>query len=198
MHFGKRECLQQKINHKDSGQTEWVIGMFFILILSVVLYTQLRIASFQVTGMYLEDALAASDLASALIDVEAYGKTRKVWIPDAQASYQIYREAVRENLGLDEAWVCTDSTLIDGQVEIADYVIYNVDGNLVTMQRLDASGNICEQYTAARRSMRAPNGLPIEKTGIYSEIRFPVRGPFGITFWAHKGKLVDIAVEEGD
>ena len=196
MNLWKRGYLQRNIERKDCGQAEWVTGMFFLLILSILLHTQLQIASWQTTGMYLEDALAASNLASALIDLGEYGRTNLILVEDPEEAYRIYLEAVKENLQLDEQWLCENKTLISGQVEIVDYVVYNVKKGNVYASRVGTGGYVTESWSGGVGTVRAPDGNVIEHTGIYSEIRFPVRGFLGIEIPAHKGKLVDIVGKE--
>ena len=195
MHLRRRDLQRQNIEQKDSGQVEWVTGLFWILMLSILLCTQLQISSWRTTGMYMEDALAASNLASALIDLEEYGKTNKVLIPDPEEAYVIYLDAIRDNLQLDGQWECENKALISGPVEIADYIVYNVDGDRIYADRVGSNGMVIETWSGEMGRLAAPNGVAIEHTWIYSEIQFPVQGFLGVTVSAHKGKLVDIAAE---
>lgn len=193
----QKNLRQKNLRQKDRGQVEWVTGLFFLLMLGILMCTWVQLASWRATADYLEDALAASNLASALIDVEEYGKTHKVCIRDASAAFSVYREAVRENLQLDEAWECSNQGLISGPVEIVDYVIYNVDGNQVEAVRVVGSGQPAERWCGERGNLRTPNGVPVEYTGVYSEICFSVEGFLGVTVEARKGKFVDIVAGEG-
>ena len=195
MRFGRRGLQRLNISKKDNGQAEWVTGLFWVLILSILLCSQLQIASWHTTGMYMEDALAASNLASALIDIREYGKTHKVHIPDVEQAYAIYLDALRENLQLDEQWECVNKGLISGSVEVVDYVIYNVDQNVVMASRVGQGGSVTEAWSGEKGVITAPDGSVVEHTGIYSEIAFPVHGFPGIAVQAHKGKLVDIVAE---
>lgn len=199
----KREgCQQRNINSrqsiKDQGQIEWVVGPFFVLLLGILAYTQLQLASWRSTAAYLEDALAASNLAAALIDVKEYGKTNKVCIHDEEMAYSIFLDAVQDNLQLDAEWECANPALISGPVEIMDFVIYNVDKNKIEAVRVGANGLVKERWKGTLGQLRAPNGVLVEHTGIYSEISFPVEGFGGMTVQAHKGKLVDIVSVKGD
>lgn len=185
------------INEKDSGQVEWVSGLFFLLVLAIVLYTRLQLASWSSTAVYMEDALAASNLASALIDLEEYGKTHKVCVEDEKAALAVYKEALKTNLGLDEQWKCMNESLITGPVEIVNYTIYNVTGQQVESIRLGVTGEVLERRTDTVGTVCAPNGSVVEHTGIYSEIKFSVKGFPGMLVEARKGKLVDIVAKEG-
>lgn len=195
MRLRKRRCLLQSIRRKDCGQAEWASGLFYILIMGIVMYTQLQLAAWRSVSAYLEDALAASNLASALIDMEEYGKSHKVIISDASDAYGIYLDAVRDNMGLDEQWECINNGLFTGPVEIVDYIIYNVDGQKVDAFRVGKDGRVSGQWSGQLHAVKAPNGIVVECTGVYSEIQFPVQGFLGIEVQAHKGKLVDIVSE---
>lgn len=198
MNLRKEGCPRLNINGKDRGQAEWVAGLFFLLILSVLMAAQLKLAAWRHAAVYLEDALAASNLASALIDVEEYGRSHAVLIADVSTAYAVYLDAVRDNLQLNGQWECGNQSLIAGPVEIVDYVIYNVRGEQVDAVRVARDGTISERQSGVRGVVKAPNGVTVECTGIYSEIQFPVEGFPGVTVQAHKGKLVDIVSEEGE
>ncbi len=188
---------RQNIEETESGQLEWVTGLFFILFLGILLCGILQLDVFRASAAYLEDALAASNLASAVIDVEEYGRTHKVVIADASDAYRIYLDAVQDNLGLNEEWECANRDLIAGPVEIANYIVYNVVGERVDAVRVGAGGQKTQILSGVKGMMKAPNGVVVEHTGVYSEIRFLVKGFPGMTIQAHKGKLVDIVSEEG-
>lgn len=192
----REEFPLQNIKAKDRGQVEWAMGMYVVIVLGIMMYTQLQLAAWDATADYLEDALAASNLAAALIDVEEYGKSHRAFIGDASFVFDIYRDAVRENLQLNQSWECANQTLISGPVEITDFVIYNVDGDHVEATRLNVAGQVLEQWSGESGILKAPNGVSVEHTGIYSEIQFQVRGFLGICVDAHKGKLVDIVSED--
>lgn len=197
MNLRKDVCQRQNTDGKDRGQVEWVAGLFFLLMLGILMYTQLQLAEWRAASDYLEDTLAAANLASALIDVEEYGRTHKVIIADASEAYRIYLDAVKDNLGLNEEWECANRDLIAGPVEIADYIVYNVKGERVDAVRVGADGQKTQILSGVKGMMKAPNGVVVEHTGVYSEIRFLVKGFPGMTIQAHKGKLVDIVAKEG-
>ena len=175
---------------KKQGQTEWVLGMFFLLFLVVMFSTQLQTELYRTSSAYLEDALAASNLASAVIDLEEYGISHAIQIEDPMEAYCRFREALETNLQLTEEWVNT-SGVISGRVEVETYLIFNVKDEEVTIYQVADNGVVWEQQ-GSLGSVWAPNGVLVESTGIYSEISFPVQGMFGMVTEARKGKLVDI------
>lgn len=179
----------------ESGQVEWVTGVFFLLFLGILLCAFLQLEIFRSSSRYLEDALAASNLASAVIDVEEYGISHRVRIGDAKEAYERYRTAVKGNLNLDEAWECAGRSMISGPVRVVNYTVYNVSGNDVEISCFDEAGQLT-QWQEQLGSAEAPNGKVIENTGVYSEIKYRVEGMLGVETEAHKGKLVDIVAEE--
>lgn len=179
---------------RKQGSIQWVTGLFFLLFLMILLCAEVQLDVYRASSLYLEDALAASNLASAVIDIEEYGISHTVQIANATEAYERYKDAVKENLGLNESWECANSALISGAVTIEKYIIYNVEKEIVNIFHVSGNGGIrAEQGVLG--NVTAPNGVPIETTGIYSEISFPVKGLFGITVQAHKGNLADIVAE---
>lgn len=191
-----RNCANplRKISVKsDEGQIGFCVSLFFLLFLSVLLATQLQLEQVRASDAYLQDALAASGLACALIDIREYGSTHEVRILDVQEAYRQYCRSLRANLGLDENWQCANRHLISGAVRLENYTVYNVQGDEVEIHSIDHG----REETAKGRlgAVRAPNGQIIEHTGIYSEISYPLKGVLGLTVQARKGKLVDIVGE---
>ena len=110
MKFMKKEYLQRKT--RERGQASWVLGLFLILFLAILLCMQLQVALYRESAMYMEDALALSNLASAVIDIEEYGITQKVLITDPEQAYERYCHALRENLGLDNHFMAQNRRMI--------------------------------------------------------------------------------------
>lgn len=200
MKYGKREYRLPKTENRqetekaESGQVSWVLGLFLILFLAILLYMQLQLAMYKASARYLEDALALSNLASAVIDIREYGSTHKVHITDQEQAYAGYCSAVRENLGLNENYEAVSHKLISGKVEIRNYIIYNVTGTKVQVWERNGDGRILE-WEGTLGEVRTPGGQTIENTGVYSEITYPVEGFLGITVTAEKSKLVDVVSE---
>lgn len=182
LHPGFRRC---------EGYIGFISGLFLMLFLAVVLCTNLQVESFRASALYLEDALAASNLASAVIDLQEYGISHVVTIADPLAAYQLYCDAVRGNLGLNDQWEGSNQALIAGRVTVESYIVYNVGQDCVTVHIVDPAGGIYS-WQGALGAVTAPSGQVVENTGVYSEISFPVKGIFGMEVIAHKGKLVDI------
>ena len=167
------------------------VGLQFLLLLCIVVAAQFQIGVLGEVSQNMEDALAASNLASAVIDIEEYGISHKMIIRDFDQAYAVYCEALKGNLGLNEMWERESPLMSAGKVRVECYILFNVYDNLVHVRGLDENGNRYE-YTGDVGRVTAPNGAVIEQTAIYSEISFPVRGLGGMEQMAHKGKLVDL------
>ena len=188
MDLKKKECLLQST---ESGQIGWSLGLWFMLFLGIMLCALLQLETFRASSQYMEDALAASNLAAAVIDVEEYGISHKLRIDDPDEAYSRYLRAVRENLSLNNLWECGNRELISGPVHIENFTVYNVSGSEVEVCSFSGSGTILHWYGVLGQET-APNGMKVENTGIYSEISYQIKGIFGIVVTARKGKLVDV------
>lgn len=183
----KKEFLQQK----TKGQINGITGLFFLLFLGILLATGLQVDAYRAASFYLEDALAASNLASALIDLEEFGISHAILIDNPEQAYEKFCNALKGNLQLDENWKGNNEMLISGAVTVENFTVYNVQENVVTVYSRNATGQL-NIWQGILGTVKAPNEVLIESTSIYSEISFPVEGILGVTVQAHKGKLVDV------
>lgn len=212
----KQECLRLKIKRilwgprrrfltkqrrrsvcRSAGKVEIVLGMFAFLMVLVVMLAGLKISQIMITGAYVEDALAASNLASALIDVEAYGKSREILIRDVEAAYDLYLEALAVNLKLDEEGRSAQRGLLTGQVEVLSYIIYNVSGSQVDIYEFSA-GSALQSSQGILGQVYTPDGVRVETTTIYSCAAFGVEGFLQQPVRAKKEKSVDIKRDENE
>lgn len=176
---------------KREGQVGIITSIFLIMFLIVMLGAGLQVCLYQSVKIHTEDALAASNLASAVIDIQEYGITHNLIIADPEYSYSLYQEALRLNLGLDEHGFSENKAAISGQVEVLDYIIYNVKGSDIEIYCFGQS-TYSQVIAGGLGSVTAPNGQLIESTSVYSRITFPVDGILGIHTIAVKDKLADI------
>lgn len=169
-----------------------VVAMFFFLMVLLVAVFQFKSFTYMVSGAYVEDALAAADLASALIDVEEYGRTHNILITDTQRAFRIYRDALYYNLALDEEGYSGKTELLTGKVQLEEYIVYNVLGQEIQIISYDGQGNCLRRESAPPGTIRTPDGVPVEHTTVYSRIGFQVMGLQGNIIEAKKEKSVDI------
>jgi hypothetical protein len=141
--------------------------------------------------LHTEDALAASALASAVVDIEEYGKTNMLLIASPEKAYEAFRKSLQVNLKLDESWESQQEE-IAGKVTVWEFTIYQVRKEDVTVFTIGKSG--VKEYTqvGGRGMMRMPEGTLVESTSIYSKIGFPVKGYLGMETYAWTDIAVDI------
>lgn len=180
----------QLLNTKSKGATVWVMGLFSMVFLMILTVFVLQLASFKAASDDLEDALAGSNLASALIDIEAYGINHSLIIADALRSYDIYKHTLATNLSLDDS-ENSRIPMIISRVVVEKYCIYNVYKDYIEEIQVSDEGIVSISKENIGQ-MYAPNGQLVESTGVYSELSFWVKGFFGIDSMAHKGKLVEV------
>lgn len=206
MNFMKSRCQLQRINEakmqnineqhffqlKNEGKIEIATGIFYIAIIIFLFYTLYQIKVYHVVSAYMEDALATSNLASALIDIEEYGTTGEIVINSPEEAFSIYKQALKINLQLDDNWGSKNTALISGPVEIAEYIVYNVKKEGVDIYCFSQDGKMQEINVSDASGLKTPDGMEIESTTVYSRIKFLVNGILGIQVNAEKEKSVDI------
>ncbi len=164
--------------------------MFVIVV--VMIMSMFQLTEYMVTAASVEDALAASNLASAVIDVEEYGKSHTILIRDVPKAFQMYRDALRYNLMLDEELNTTNSELLASQVDILQYIVYNVQGETVEISICDGEGQLQSMQIASKGSVFTPDNVCVESTTIYSRIGFWVKGLADKRIYAEEEKSIDI------
>lgn len=179
----------------ESGQIGWAVSLWFLLFLGILLICSLQTEVYRSAAVRLEDTLAASNLAAAVIDLEEYGTTHEVLIRDPEEAFARYQEAVKGNLGLNEAWENSEIEWLQGPVKVERFLVYNVTKQGTFVYEMNGAGKM---GTGAKRTgvVTAPNGKMVEHTGIYSELSFQTSGLFDLSIKGHKGILVDVARKE--
>ncbi|MBQ6696743.1 MAG: hypothetical protein IJN16_08585 [Lachnospiraceae bacterium] len=193
----KRECLRRRtktscLGVKSKGQVDIVVSMFLFFIVLIVVLFGFRMMQYMIISSEVEDALAASNLASAIVDLEEYGKTHNIRIPDERAAFGKYREALVFNLQLDSNLNTTRKEFFGSPISIIQYIVYNVDGETVEMVVMNGNGQLQRKEKGRRGTIFTPNGVKVETTGIYSRIGYEAEGLMGQQIWAEKEKYVDI------
>lgn len=181
MKWKKKGCQRRKIEcayifHKTTGQINCVVSIVSVFAVSVVMLACVTVSGFMITGAYVEDALAASNLASALIDIEELGRTGCIRIKDKEKAYAIYKEALAINLQLDEDGRSFQKELLEGAVKVQEYIIYNVSNEDVEMTVFGEDG--CMEYIHWGKvgEVYTPDDVLVETVTIYSKISFAVKG----------------------
>lgn len=159
---------------KDKGMIEYSLSLiFFMLCVLVILFT-FSIRRSIIERSYLEDGLAASTLAAAVIDTQAYGESEDLIISDTDQAYFIFRQTLKTNLNLNDSYLPVSTTFMESQVKILELRIYNVKEGLVTETLYDEYGN--KQVQVFTGAVFTPNHKLVEATTVYSKIEFDIKG----------------------
>lgn len=177
---------------KSAANVDIVTGMMLFLILAVTVFLEFKLTQYMVTAANVEDALAVSNLASAIIDVEEYGKSHHIWITDCEKAFHIYRDALGSNLKLDGEFNSSNNNFLVGPVKIRLYSVYNVIGDAIEIHSFDGYGNEIALNYGKIGEVFTPDNVPVEHTTIYSKISFQVQGPAGLIIPGEKEKSIDI------
>lgn len=178
---------------RSGGKIELIVGMYLLVFLVLIFTMQEQMYLFTISGSMMEDAIAASNLASAVIDVREYGMSHILQIESPDAAYELYREALKQNLGLGDDWRHRNQDLISSPIQVQQYIIYNVRKKDVEVYSFDKDGNCSSwiEYEGLGR-VYTPEGIQVQSTSVYSRVGFEVKGFLGVSVYAEKEKTVDI------
>lgn len=183
-----------RLYKKRRGEIATFMLVYLILFMLVIVAFALQIRQYLALKSDTEDALAASNLATAIVDIQEYGISHNLIIADTDHAYQIYQDALQINMNLADTWMDTTGR-ISGPVTVEQYVVYNVRGQDVEVHSYGPGVTYASVVTGGKGNLTAPNGKTIEATSIYSRISYRVAGYFGTDVPAVKDNLVDIVVQ---
>lgn len=151
------------------------IGSMVLLLVSFLtrLSMEYRVASIQ--DNRIENALKVSALSGLLYDLNIYGTSHKIIITDSERSYNEFLTSLKTNLKLNDSLNPNSiENYIKSQVNIEKYIIYNVDGNNVEVITKGDIGESQIVYTNQLGNIKTPEGITVENTSIYVQIKFTV------------------------
>ena len=160
--------MKKKWN-KENGQMHVVLSFFLIQILLIMLIYVLQIFRYTYISYFIENSLVASTLASALIDLEEYGKSNDIIIKDYQQAFQIFSDTLYTNMRFEE-----QDTIKN--LYIKHYIIYNVKDGSVMYYCFDDGGYCNDIGMAILGTIKTPDHELVEHTTIYSCITYEVDG----------------------
>lgn len=172
------------------------MGMFFCMIVLVAVLFQIKLLQYQAAGTFVEDSLAASNLASAVIDVKEYGRTHNILVESPESSFYRYKKALIYNLELDGNLYSTNGEVMSGKVDILSYQVFNVIGEKVWRYRFEESGRLLDVTELDLSGAYLPDGNKVETTSVYSKVGFYVPVPGGSSIYGTKEKSVDVKRED--
>lgn len=178
---------------KKKGNINYFLSFAVLLLVVLIVNYNLKIKLIKTTKGFIEDGLVASNLASALIDLEEYGTTNKIINKDFNKSYDEIKSSLKYNLKLNNDFQPLNDNLINSKIKIDKYSIYNVIGNDVHLTSADSLGNITTLiFPNGLGKTKTPDGVLIKSTTMYCKISFKIRGYLNTEHEVSKENSVDI------
>ncbi len=181
--------------NRSPGQAEYVLGMYALIFVMVLAMASLQIMQYKADSDISEDALAASALAALDIDPYRYGTDHKLVIDDPPHTLDIFRNALKGNMDLDNDYrpLSQSASYVSGTVAIEDFRIYLVDGDAVTEYRISDTGT--DITTGSYGEMKTPGGQVVRSAGCYAAVSFDTEGFMGIRIRAYKEAYAEMVAD---
>lgn len=186
---------QPRSINREKGQAEYVLGMYALIFVMVLALASLQIMQYKADSDITEDALAASALAALDIDPYRYGADHKLVINDPDHCLEIFKDALKGNMNLDNLYRPADgnTSYISGVVTIEDFRIYLVDADTVTEYRITDFGSV--QTIGIYGEMKTPGGQTVKSAGCYAAISYDTDGFLGIKAHAYKDAYAEMIAD---
>lgn len=182
-------------SNEGSGTIYIVFIFAFIGVVSLLTSYIIHMKMIEITNENVQDAVALSNLASALMDQTEYEKTRRIQVKDFNRSYLVYVDSLKENMQLTYE-MYPRNRYITSKVDILEYSVYNVEGNDITLIQRTLRNGIAVTETLIYHnqvgSLKTPDGITITNTTIYSKIGFSIKGLMNHTHQVYKDGCVDL------
>lgn len=180
---------------KEKGMAEYILPIMLIAMVCLIALLSYRLRVIKLTQVYVEDGLVSANLACSIADLQEYGKSHEIHIPDFDQAYETYWAALQANLDLTATGAPKDQRLIAGPVTVEEFTIYQVSGNDVVKICRTPAQTISHTYPGSKGVLKTPDGKQIESTTVYSRIGFDIRGYRSEQFYVQKENSVDIVNE---
>lgn len=185
-------------NKKDAGTIFNPIMYLMILLLTAQLlilfveYKRVAWVSGTVTDSMTDALLGACTLNEE--ELYHYGTSDELEIMYPEEKYDIFKEILCEELGLNAGLQVTDHTipLLEGAVQIKDFRVYSVNGENITFYDFDAAGGYSTTILIDMTGVHVvENGAVIGQTTLTDEIEFTVNF-LGLPISVSKYHMVDV------
>ncbi len=131
-----------KLDKKDEGLIQYVFAIIIVLIAFLLIAYELTMRKIDLQKQEIEDGITSSALAAAVIDLNEYGAYKYIrsnngrgqgpvassnneWGSAEDNLLEIFKENLQTNLKLDSDLKAQEDSIIDGQVKITKFWVYN-------------------------------------------------------------------------
>ncbi len=186
--YSRNWCPRPRIDEIPGGARPGKVGLFvppyFVFVLAVLLLYQAQCREAALVSQRVEDALAMSNLAAAVADMEAYGRTGRLRIWDAKQCLDLYSKALEKNLE-------SVGGLQPGSGQLLEFAIYQPLREGVEIFYY-TRGGVWEYSKAALGEVYTPNGKRVESLTVYSKAEFALEAIFGLSLRGVKENSIDV------
>lgn len=192
---------KRKKTKKDPGTIFNPVLYLMILFLTVqlmIMFVSYRRMSW--LSETITDGMTDALLGAAVLEEEelyAYGRSDELQILYPKEKYDIFKDLLRQELGLTNALTAVKGSVpvVDGNIQIEDFVAYSVNGSDVTVYDFDETGAyVTTIHPGQKDVLRAPNGMSVRESSLFAKIRFQVRY-MGVPMNVSRYHMVDIVDE---
>lgn len=160
-------------------------GMLILVVLIVSVISIMFIPSFlgSVYTERVEDIQDSVHLANisvySQIDIKKAGNIDKVYvITDKKKAYDTFMKYLKINMNLNDNLDLKDTGVIKGKVNVKEFIIYNVENDIVDVCTFNSYGSYTEEKKE-KKDVKTPNGTSVINTTVHTTISFPVEGLLG-------------------
>ena len=177
--------------------------VLYLMILFLTVQLMLMFVSYRRMSWLSEtitDGMTDALLGAAVLEEEelyAYGRSDELQILYPKRKYDIFKDLFRQELGLTNALTAVKGSVpvVDGNIQIEDFVVYSVNGIDVTVYDFDETGAyVTAIYAGQKDILTAPNGITVRESSLFAKIRFRVRY-MGVPLRVSRYHMVDIVDE---
>ena len=193
--------MKREIAKKDPGTIFNPVMYLMILFLAIQLmflfvsYRRMSWLSETIT-----DGMTDALLGAAVLEEEelyAYGRTDELQILYPKRKYEIFQELLGQELGLTDSLTAVKGSVpvVDGKMQVEDFVVYSVNGSDVAVYDFDEAGAyVTAIHPGQKDILTAPNGIAVRESSLFAKIRFRVRY-MGVPLNVSRYHMVDIINE---
>lgn len=147
-----------------------LVGFLALFVVSIGSLTVMSLKKGALQSQKIENIVKQAVLSAAVYDTNVYGTNHSIVITDIDNSYNKFLRTLKESMRLTSEMNSKDN----GKVSIDKFIIYNVTGNDVEVITKGDIGESKVLYKNQKGVMKTPRNDVVDKTMIYSRIKFKV------------------------
>lgn len=152
---------------KDQGIVQYIFCIMFICIIAILMLYNSRARIIEMQKMTIEDGITTSALASALVDVNEYGKYQYIrsgsnneWDQEEWQLFNIFKKTLQNNLNLDSSMKPKNANgILTSKVVIKNFWIYNHELSDTSDNTNNSNNNLI------KRHVETPNFMILKYIG---------------------------------